>query len=153
MLIFGAFEYSLELEEALGELERSGIKRKDILAIPMDTYLGSSKDSINEAHDFYSKAFEVGAACATGCSVIGTSIGFILNWGPIIWGLIAAAIGLVVGWGLYFLFHRKAHRSFPKRIPEVIIVVKCSKEQSDLVMEIMGQYDVLTMGRHIESSS
>ncbi|MBB6214511.1 hypothetical protein HNQ80_000591 [Anaerosolibacter carboniphilus] len=147
MLIIGAFKYSIELEEALGELENNGISRKHILAVPMNTYVGTSIDFISESHDFYSKGIEVGMACATACSVIGTSMGFVLRWGPIIWGLTAAFIGFIIGFGLYFFFYKSAHRNLSKELPEATIIVQCSEEHSNLVMEIMWKYDVLTIGQ------
>jgi hypothetical protein len=48
------------------------------------------------------KAIEVGMACATGFSVLGASAGFVLAWGPVIWGLLAACFGFGIGFGLYF---------------------------------------------------
>lgn len=153
MLIVGAFNYSIELEEALKELENNGICRKHILTVPMNVYSDTSKGFISESHDFYAKGFEVGVACATACSVIGTSIGFILKWGPIIWGLTAAVIGLIIGFGLYFLFNKNVHRNLSKKLPEVTVIVQCSEENSNLVMKIMWKYDVLNIGRHIEPAS
>jgi hypothetical protein len=39
-------------------------------------------------------------ALATAFSVVGASVGFILAWGPIYWGLIGADIGFLLGLGI-----------------------------------------------------
>lgn len=152
MLIIGAFQHSIELEEALAELEQDGIYRSHILAIPMNIYPGDSKESLEEFHDFYSKGVEVGIACATACSVVGTSAGFRLNWGPIIWGLIAAFMGFVIGFGLYFFFNKYSRLSDSKRFPEVTIIVQCSEQAADSVIRIMWKYEALKIGKVTEAS-
>ncbi len=152
MLIVGTFEHSLELEQVLALLEQRGISRKHILAIPMDTEPKPPIKFIARLRDLHSKAIEVGMACATGSSVIGISLGFILTWGPIIWGLLAALIGFSIGFGIYVLINRGTYRHLPKKLPEVTVIVQCPEDQSMLVMEIMWQHRVLTVGQAPEPS-
>lgn len=152
MLIIGTFEHSLELEQVLAVLEHNGIARKHMLVIPMDTEPTPPVRFITKARDFYTKGIEVGMACATGSAVIGTCVGFILPWGPIFVGLIAAAIGFTIAFGIYFLINKGTHRHLPKKLPEITIIVQCLEEQSILVMETMWEYRVLTVGRAPEPS-
>lgn len=152
MLIIGTFEHCIELEQALAILEHSGIPREHILVVPMDTDPQPPIKLATKLGDRYSAAIEIGMACATGCSAMGTCFGFILTWGPIFWGLLAALIGFIIGFGLYLLVNKGAHRHLPKRLPEVTVIVQCPKEQSILVMETMWQYRVLTIGQTPEPS-
>jgi hypothetical protein len=147
LLIIGTFEHSIELEQALTLLEANGIARNKILAVPMDTDPQSSIPSMHKSPDLHTKGIEVGIACAAGSSVIGIGVGFILTWGPIFWGLIAAFIGFVIGYGVYHQISKTPHPSLPKKLPEVTIIVQCQKDQSGFVIETMWNHHSLTVGR------
>lgn len=115
----------------------------------MDVSLENPVQFISKAKDLYYKGIEVGMACATAFSVIGTSAGFILVWGPIIWGLLAAFIGFIFGFGIYLLAKKfTRYRQLPKRLPEVIVIVQCEQEQYKLVSETMWKYRALTVGQN-----
>lgn len=152
MLVIGTFEHSIELEQLLATLEYSSISRNYILVVPMVIDPKSPTQFISKSRDLYSKGIEVGIACATASSVVGTSIGFILTWGPIFWGLIAAFIGFTIGFGLYLLAKKGTLRHLPKTLPEITVIVQCPEDQSALVMETMWKYRVLTVGRALEPS-
>jgi hypothetical protein len=147
LLIIGIFEHSLELEQALAQLEKNGIARKHIKAIPMDTDPNSPNQLISKKRELHYRASEVGMASATACSVVGTSIGFILKLGPIFWGLFTAIIGFIIGFGLYLIFKKRTHRNLSKQLPEVIVNVNCKEEQTDFVMKTMWKYNALTVGK------
>jgi len=153
LLIIGTFEHSLELEQALAVLEHSGVPRKQIMVIPMDTAPKPPVHFVNKIRDLYSKAAEIGMACATASSIIGTSVGFILTWGPIFWGMFAALIGFAFGAGLYLLFNWGTYRHLPKKLPEITVIVQCPENLSVLVMETMWQYRVITVGQTPEPTS
>ncbi|MDQ0243026.1 hypothetical protein J2S09_000562 [Bacillus fengqiuensis] len=151
MLVIGTFEHSIELEQALAILEHSGIPRDHILVVFMDSEPMSPFQLMRKSHDVRSKGFEVGISFATGSAVFGASIGFMLTWGPIIWGLIAALIGFGVGFGLYFIIKKRNSRSrFPKKLPEVTIIIQCTEDQSNHIKEIMWNYRALTVGQVLE---
>lgn len=102
---------------------------------------------ISKARDLYYKGIEVGMACGTAASVVGTSVGFILTLGPIFWGLAAGFIGFAIGFGLYIFTKKGSHRHLPKTLSEITVIVQCTEEQSNLVTETMWKYRVLTVGR------
>ena len=148
MLVIGTFEHSIELELFLATLEKQdGLSRNQILVVPMDIDPKSPTQFISKSRDLYSKAFEVGMAGATASSVVGTSVGFILKWGPIFWGLIAALIGFSIGFGIYVLAKKGTYRNLPNKLPEITIIVQCEEEKSIIVMENMWKHRVLTVGR------
>ncbi|HZG15299.1 MAG TPA: hypothetical protein VE710_09785 [Candidatus Bathyarchaeia archaeon] len=153
MLIIGTFQQSIELEQALSVIENSGVPRDHIMVIAMDAKPDAPFQLMTKSHDPYSKAVEVGFATATATTVIGTSFGFILAWGPILCGLIAAIIGFVLGFGVYSMVEKK--RSSPKlsqKLPEITVIIQCAEEQSHHIREIMWSYRALTVGRTPEPS-
>ncbi|WP_078410900.1 hypothetical protein [Priestia abyssalis] len=153
MLIIGTFEHSIELEQALAILEHSGISRDHILVSFMDSEPTSPSHLMSKSHDVRSKGFEVGISFATGSAVIGASVGFILTWGPIIWGLIASFIGFGIGFGLYYIIKKGNRRShFAKKLPEVTIVIQCTEDHSNHIKEIMWNYRALTVGQVLQPS-
>ncbi len=84
---------------------------------------------------------------ATAFAVVGTSIGFILTWGPIIWGLIFAFIAFCLGFILYFFIKKGSYRHVPKKLPEIVVIVQCFEEQSVFVTETMWKFNALTVGK------
>ena len=122
------------------------------MVIPMDTYPMLSNPSIRASNDFIPKGVEIGMACATALSVIGTCIGFILPLGPIVWGLGLSGIGFAIGYVIYYLFNKNTHRHIPKKLPEVTVIVECSENQSSSVVDLMWKYRVLTVGKSTDAN-
>jgi len=146
LLVFGTFKHSLELEQALADLEQNGISRKYIMVVQMDNDPRSPLQNIGKSRDRYYKGIEVAMACATASAVVGISIGFVLTWGPIWWALISALVGFTISFVIYLLANKNSHRHLPKKLPEVIVVVQCLEDQYTQVMDIMWKYRVLTVG-------
>lgn len=118
------------------------------MVVPMDSDPEHSNQFINKAKDFSYKGIEAGIIGATVCSVLGTSIGFILAWGPVICGLISAFSGFAAVYAIYV--HAKkgiSYRNSPKKLPEISIIVQCSEEQALLVKESMWKYGALSVGK------
>ncbi len=79
-------------------------------------------------------------ALATAFSVIGTSIGFKLNWGPIYWGIISAFIGFILGLGIkLFMFKviRKNQRLLRDKHSEVKFIVDCHTLDAEVVEQTL----------------
>ncbi len=93
--IVGAFQHTLELEHALISLDRLGLGPHSVLAVPMEAGDSFHSGALLEKRDRKAGAFETGMAFATGFAVVGISRGFLLAWGPIIWGIIAGSSGLL----------------------------------------------------------
>jgi hypothetical protein len=147
LVIIGAFLYSLNLELLLANLEKSNIERKSIMVVPMDmdpvnpSWLEDKKKHLRD------KGIEVGIACATGFSVIGASMGFILAWGPVIWGLITAGIGFGLGFCIFFKAKKLSrYQDRPHELPEIIVLVQCKDEQSEQIKDMMWKHSTLAVG-------
>ncbi len=142
MLIFGTFKQSIELEQSLAELEDLSILKEHILVVFMDTNHKKHQHDPLRPH-----AFEVGMAFSTGVAVIGASIGFVLTHGPIIWGLLGAFSGFLLGVSSYYLFRKLSKKLSPQKgTHEVLVIIQCEKEQSQVVSELLWKYQALSVG-------
>src|SRR5699024_1538666 len=142
--IVSTFEHSTYLELALTALEESGVTRENILTIPVKKRKIKRKfmDTIHLSDGI--SLLDLSMALATALSVIGVSFGFRLKWGPIIWGLIGAIVGGVVGFSVKWLFyqykHSKESRVNRKSMTEVVVLIECKPEQAEKIEEILWDY-------------
>jgi len=145
MLVFSIFEQSIELEQALAELENSAISRERILVIFMD-----NKDTKRKFKEHSPHAFEIGISFGTGAAVIGASSGFVLPLGPILCGLIGALIGFCLGLSAYFLYNKMEIKSRKKKKNhEVTVVIQCEEDQANYVSDILWKYQARSVGYRI----
>jgi hypothetical protein len=150
MLIMGIFEQRIELEQALADMEHSGIGRSSIMVVPLDRFEGEPFRYM----EWTSRAFEVGMACTTAGSVIGVCTGFVLDWGPVIWGLIWAVGGFTAGYGIYSLLHKQWRSRGKASIkPEVAVIVRGSEEMSGIIRKLMWEYRAISVGRIPDGTS
>jgi hypothetical protein len=140
MQIFSLFEHSTSVELALSKLEQEGVTKEQIFVVPID----ESDEGLNvfdSMQDSDGISFiDIGMALATAFGVIGTSIGFKLEWGPIIWGLIAAFIGFLCGfiWSMCIIkFTKNGYRNERRVLPLVIVIVECEKEYVKSIEKIL----------------
>lgn len=150
MQLFSIFDHDIYLEMAISTLEKRGIKKESIYAIPLDNRVEERKlfDSIHTSDG--TSLIDIGAALATAFSVIGTSIGFKLAWGPIYWGLIGAFIGFVLGFLIRLYTEKvikKRKRLLKGKKPEVILIIDCKEEQGELVENILWEHLALGVGK------
>jgi len=143
MQVFATFEYSPFLELAISELKVKGIT--DIYAVPLDLREEEAKvmDTIHHADgmSFVDKGFILAFMFAT----VGASKGFVWRWGPVIWGIIGAVAGFVLGvlvsWGLYLYKRRKKRaRTARGEKGDVILVVNCEQGQAGAVKTILWDH-------------
>lgn len=126
MQIYSTFENTIHLEMAISTLEKKGVKKEAIYAVPLDNRMEERKlfDGIHTSDG--TSLIDIGVALATAFSVIGTSIGFELNWGPIYWGLITSLIGFVIGVAIRLFMEKvvkKRKRLLKGKYSEVILIV------------------------------
>lgn len=157
MHIFATFEHSLYLELAITELEEKGIKKEDIFAIAMNQRKTQRK-ILDNIH------YSDGISIVDGATVLGSLLmvtgamyGFLLEWGPIVWGLIGLTTGGVLGGTLdYFIRQRKSmgkNNSNTKtasegKFTEVVVIVKCSKDQVYVVGEVLADHFALGIAKY-----
>lgn len=150
MQIFSTFENTLYLEIALSMLEKEGIIKERIFALPLDNRKEERKvlDTIHRSDG--TSMIDIGMALATVFAVIGASIGFKLTWGPIFWGLIGAFTGFILGLLVRVfteIFLKKKRRLLKGKHGEVIIIVDCEEKDGDLVESILWNHFALGLAK------
>jgi len=144
--VFSTFEHSANLELAISYLEKNGIHKENIFAIPLTNRKTERRlfDSIHNADGI--SLISTGTALGTAFSVVGASIGFRLEWGPIYWGLIGTGGGFILGFIIdlyYYKFVKKNQRLRRGKNSEVILIVDCEETQSDMVENILWHHFAL----------
>lgn len=150
MQIFSTFENNAFLEIAISMVEKKGIKKENIFAVPLDNRTEERKiiDTIHRSDG--TSLVDIGFALATAFSVIGASIGFELSLGPIYWGLIGAFIGFLVGVSIRLfteLVLKKKKRLLKGKHSEVILIINCEEEQAELVENILWSHYALGIAK------
>jgi hypothetical protein len=148
--LFSTFETTSYLEMAISTLEKKGIKKESIFAVPLDNRIVERKvfDSLHRSDG--TSFIDIGAALATAFAVIGASIGFKLAWGPIYWGLISAFIGFVLGFAIRLFIElvlKKKKRALKGKHSEIILIIDCEETQSELVENILWNHFALGVAK------
>ncbi|MBB5174417.1 hypothetical protein [Texcoconibacillus texcoconensis] len=150
MQIFSTFEHSSYLELAITSLEKIGVKKEHILAVPLINRAEERRlfDTLHRADGI--SLFDKGAAIGTAFSVIGASVGFVLEWGPIFWGLIGGAIGFILGFIIDYIIYKVIHKRKRKvkgKKSEVVLVVECPNELVEKVEEVLWEHLALGVAK------
>lgn len=146
MYIVASFEHSIYLELAISSLEQQGIQKNQILAVPLDKRTEPRKlfDTIHRADGF--SLFDVAAVLGTCGMLLGAIYGYVLRWGPILWGLIGLLGGMLIGFLLKLLFVKRQNPKSKARsvATEVFLLIRCNPDLKRTVEDIL--WDNLAMG-------
>jgi UDP-N-acetylmuramyl pentapeptide phosphotransferase/UDP-N-acetylglucosamine-1-phosphate transferase len=146
--IFATFEHTLFLELVISQLKEKGIT--DIFAVPLDNRTEERRlfDTLHNSDGV--SMIGKGTALAVLFSVVGASRGFMLQWGPIYWGLIGAAVGFILGFliDLYIqLVYKKRKRVLKGKNSEVILIINCEENQDDYIESILWEHLALGLAK------
>jgi len=146
MYLVASFHYSLHTEIAIAKVEELGIKKEQIFAVPLEIR-GETRNIFDTIHHADGVSmFDGGAILGTFCMVLGVIYGFVLAWGPIIWGLLGLGGGFLAGFLLDISFtklkHSKARRS--EKDGELFLMVQCDPPQVEQVKNTL--WDHLALG-------
>ncbi|EPR13569.1 hypothetical protein [Ruminiclostridium papyrosolvens] len=148
MHIIATFEHSIYLEKAITEIEMRGVPKEDILAVPMDKRDEKRKvfDSLHESDGL--SLIDLGAILGTIFMLMGTIYGFLLKWGPIIWGLIGLVAGFISGLIIKLVITKKyTNRPEGKKSTEVVLIIKCGEDKSDMVKNVFWSNHALGISK------
>ena len=144
MQLFSTFDSNIYLEIAISKLECKGIKREAIYAVPLDNRTEEYRllDSIHRADG--TSMIDIGMALGTAFSVVGTSIGFKLAWGPIFWGLVSAIIGFILGVLIRVytevILRKRRRKLVQGKSAEIILIIDCAEAQAAFVENILWEH-------------
>lgn len=148
MHIFSTFEYSNYLELAITAMQMKGIPKENILAVPIDKRDEQRKlfDSIHHSDGLSS--IDVPMILGTFLMIIGSVYGFILAWGPLIWGLIGMGTGIAVGLIIKLLITRKdLNKQKGQKSTEVVLIIECNENELNIIKEILWENHALGVGK------
>ncbi|WP_163538443.1 hypothetical protein [Gracilibacillus sp. YIM 98692] len=150
MQVFSTFENNAFVEIAISMLEKKGIKKENIFAVPLDNRKEVRKvfDSLHRSDG--TSLIDIGMALATAFAVIGASIGFNLAWGPIYWGLIGAFVGFMVGFAIRLFTEKvlkKKNRLLKGKHSEIILIIDCEEGYAELVENILWSHYALGVAK------
>lgn len=144
MIVIATFENSIYIELAISELEQQGIKKEMILAAPLDKRREPRKlfDTIHKSDGF--SLFDGAAILGTCFMLLGAIYGYVLEWGPIIWGIIGAVSGLLLGFFIKMVFMKKTRRGSKTISSEIVLMVRCEEAKGEMIEKIL--WDHLALG-------
>ena len=139
MHVVASFRLDKNLERAIAELEHFGIDRKNILALPLVTM--ADREMIVPNNKIL---FETAPVIGTIFMLLGTIYGYVLTWGPIIWGLIGIVVGMMTGILIdLYRVKRKGRKEKVQdgKLSEVFLLVHCyDKDQALSVKEKLWKH-------------
>ncbi|HEX6923031.1 MAG TPA: hypothetical protein VF149_04340 [Bacillales bacterium] len=140
---------------ALVALEENGIHREKILAVPIDRRNPQKRlfDTVHSSDGI--SLLDSGMALGTAFSVIGASYGFVLKWGPIVWGVIGALAGMGMGVSLSLITYWRKHareKRIGTKASEVIIIVDCEPDQTGMVEKTLWDHLAYGVGKLKDSN-
>ncbi len=138
------------MEVSIALIEKEGVKKENIFAIPLDNRVEQRKvfDTMNRSDG--TTLIDIGMALATAFAVIGASVGFILAWGPIYWGLIGAFIGFMIGFAIRLfteLVIKKRKRVLKGQHSELILIIECEDSLSSVIEKILWDHFALGVAK------
>lgn len=110
-------------------------------------------DTIHRADGF--SMFDAAAILGTVFMLLGAIYGYVLAWGPIIWGIIGAVFGLLLGFSIkYFILKKKSYglKSGPKTLTsEVVLIINCDESKWETVEKILWDNTALGLSRVLQN--
>jgi len=146
MYLVASFHYCLHTEIAIAKLEELGIKKEQIYAVPLEIK-GETRNIFDTIHHSDGiSMFDGGAILGTAGMVLGVIYGFVLEWGPIIWGLLGLAGGFLAGFLLDIAFSKLKHSKTRRQDKdgELFLMVQCDPHQVEQVKKTF--WDHLALG-------
>jgi hypothetical protein len=135
--LIATFDHSPFLDMAIHDMEKLGVPARNIVALPLEN-LDSKPHVIDSIHRVDGRSILDGAMMGGSiCAVLGAIYGFVLYWGPIIWGLIGFAGGIVLGLIIEIALNKKKLKLFAGQKSEVIIEVTCDASLQNQLIKIL----------------
>ncbi len=139
MMVIATFENSLFIELAISALEQKGIQKEKIFAAPLDKRTEPRQifDTIHRADGF--SLFDAGAILGTCLMLLGSIYGYVLKWGPIIWGIIGGVAGLIIGISIKVWIVKKGKTGNKKISSEIVLMIRCEDHLWEAVQNILWE--------------
>lgn len=147
--IVATFEHSLMLEQAIVSIQRRGVSRDSVYAIP----LANTNECDFAPLDFIhrsdeSSLLDIPAIVAALFCALGTIYGFVLQGGPVLWGLIGFSSGLILGVIIKVtMIKRMASKRKKRSKTEVVLMIDCEEALARQVVQILWHHQAFGVAR------
>ena len=144
MYIVSTFDHSNYLELAITAIQMKGIAKENILGVPMDKRGEDIKlfDSIHSSDGL--SLLDLPIVLATLFCLFGSIYGFLLTWGPVLWGLIGMFVGLSLGLIIKLITTKKYdNRQKKLKSTEVVLIIECKETQVEIVKDLLWENHAL----------
>jgi hypothetical protein len=138
MYVFATFDHSNYVELAITAVQMKGIAKQNILGVSLDKKGEEAKlfDSIHSSDGL--SLLDLPILLATFFCLFGSIYGFLLIWGPVLWGI----IGMIGGFGLGLTIKLITNKKYDNRqknlkSSEVILVIECKDDQVEIVKDLL----------------
>jgi len=147
LFVIATFENSISIELTITELELYEVPNDQILAVPLDKKREHRQlfDSIHKADGL--SLFDGAAILGTCMMLLGAIYGYILEWGPIIWGIIGAVSGLLIGFLIKMLLIKRNKRGTKSLSSEIVLMIRCENHQWHMIENILWKNGALGLSR------
>ncbi|WP_442598741.1 hypothetical protein [Neobacillus sp. D3-1R] len=146
MYIVASFQHSKEIEMALADLSLMGLSKSNVLVLPLDKRLGISKTFDSSELTDRETLFDIAAILGMIFMLLGSIYGFVLKWGPIIWGLIGLVTGISIGFLIKFLYIKRKQSNRSQKLPnapDIIVIIHCEEYQVDRAKDVLWENNAL----------
>ena len=144
MYIISTFDHSNYLELAITAIQMKGIAKENILGVSLDKRGEDGKlfDTIHSSDGL--SLLDLPMILGTLFCFFGSIYGFILTWGPVLWGLIGLLAGLSLGF-IIKLMTTKKYDNRQKRLKatEVVLIIQCKENQLAMVKDLLWEHHAL----------
>ncbi|MDF2545430.1 MAG: rane protein [Anaerosolibacter sp.] len=149
MYIVATFAYNNYLELAVTAIQMKGVAKERILAAPLDKR-GEERRLFDNIH--YSDGLsliDLAAVLGTIFMLLGSIYGFVLEWGPILWGLIGLGSGCAVGIIIKLMVTKKHNKNRSKTLKEseVVLIIECEENELEMVKKTLWENHALGVSK------
>ena len=132
------------LELAITAVQMKGIAKENILGVSLDKKGEDIMlfDSIHSSDGL--SLLDLPILMATVFCLFGSIYGFILTWGPVLWGIIGMVVGFSFGLIIKLIITKKFnHRQKKLRATEVVVLIECNENQAEMVKDLLWDHHAL----------
>ncbi|NNU85426.1 hypothetical protein ETC05_17060 [Geobacillus sp. BMUD] len=143
MIVIATFESHLFVELAISALQEKGIAEHQIFAIPLNRCAEPPRllDTLHHANGF--SFFDLAAILGTCLMLLGAIYGYVLTWGPIIWGIIGAVSGIGIGILLKWWVNRRSTHRQSRTGADIVLLIRCDEQQWPAVEQLLRGHHAL----------
>ncbi|WP_166238760.1 hypothetical protein [Paenibacillus turpanensis] len=144
--IVALFSYTENVDLFLIEMKRRGFGDSNLLVVPLKKadYPLTIEAVSRGGRTHWDMAFFTG----TICMLLGCIYGFVLAFGPVLWGLFGLIFGMIFGYFLQWCYEKwKGNRKKTMQKSFIVIMVRCPKTQENEIHSVLYKHHAYALGK------